>query len=197
MWCLHSWLNLRYLSHTAWASKQLQHTDGLSAHLYVLSYSMNSSANITLRIPTMLFGLYRYTDAPQLITSVVLRAATIEPRVKSVCMQLDFPDGIAESVIFVDQQVLCAVESGTLPQLLAKGVMYYDMHKLSVLLGANIPCVEINMHCILANQLVSDYGGQVPTAFLHTALEWQSKYIQSRKGWVPLTSFEYLIQFDE
>ena len=145
----------------------------------------------------MLFGLYRYTDDPQLITTIVLRAAAIEQRVKSVCMQLYSPDGIAESVIFVDQQVFCAVESGTLPQLLAKGVMYYDTHKLSVLLGANIPCVEINMHCILANQLVSDDGGQVPTAFLHTALAWQRKYIQSRKGWFPLTSFEYLIQFDE
>lgn len=158
---------------------------------------MNSSANITLRIPTMLFGVHRYTNDPQLITDVVLRAAAIEPRVKSVCMQLGFPDGIAESVITVDQQIYCAVESNTLPQLLSKGIMYYDTHRLSVLLGANAPCVEVNMHCMLANQLVSDDGDQVPTAFLHTALEWQRQYIQSRRGWVQHTSFEYLIQFDE
>ena len=145
----------------------------------------------------MLFGLHRYTNDPQLITTVVLRAAAIEPRVKAVCMQLNFPDGIAESVITVDQQIYCAVGSGTLTQLLAKGVMYYDTHRLSVLLGANAPCVEVNMHCMLANQLVGYDGDQVPTAFLHTALEWQRQYIQSRRGWVQHTSFEYLIQFDE
>ena len=145
----------------------------------------------------MLFGVHRYTNDPQLITTVVLRAAAIEPRVKAVCMQLDFPDGIAESVITVDQQIFCAVGSGTLPQLLAKGVMYYDTHRLSVLLGANAPCVEVNMHCMLANQLVGYDDDQVPTTFLYTALEWQRKYIQSRKGWVPHASFEYLIQFDE
>jgi hypothetical protein len=157
---------------------------------------MHSSDNISLPIPTMLFSLHRYDKDPHLITTVVRRAATIVPRVKAACKQLDFPVELAESVITVDHRVRSAVEAGTLPQLLAKSVIYYDLHKLSVLLGANDPCVEIHLHQLLTNQLVSNDGGLVSTAFLYTALEWQSKYIQSRKGWVSHTSFEYLIQFD-
>ena len=157
---------------------------------------MHSSDNISLPSPTMLFSLHRYDRDPHLITTVVRRAAAMEPRVKAACKQLDFPVGLAGSVITVDQRVRSAVEAGTLPQLLAKCVMYYDLHKLSVLLGANDPCVEIHLHQLLTNQLVSNDGGLVSTAFLCTALEWQSKYIQSRRGWVSHTSFEYLIQFD-
>lgn len=161
----------------------------------VLGYNMHNSANISLPILTMLFGLYRYDDDPHLITTVVLRAATIEPRVKAVCKQLGFPVELAELVITVDQRVPSAVEAGTVPQLLAKSVMYYDSHKISVLLGANDPCVEIHMHWLLANQLVGNDGGLVSTAFLCSALEWQRAHNQSRRGWVPPTSFEYLIQF--
>ena len=157
---------------------------------------MHSSDNISLPIPTMLFSLHRYDKDPHLITTVVLRAAAIVPRVKAACKQHGFPVELAESVITVDQRVRSAVESGTVPQLLAKSIMYYDLHKLSVLLGANDPCVEIHLHQLLTNQLVSNDGGLVSTAFLYTALEWQSKYIQSRRGWVSHTTFEYLIQFD-
>lgn len=157
---------------------------------------MHSSDNISLPIPTMLFSLHRYDKDPHLITTVVLRAAAIVPRVKAACKQHGFPVELAESVITVDQRVRSAVEAGTLPQLLAKCVMYYDLHKLSVSLGANDPCVEIHLHQLLTNQLVSNDGGLVSTAFLYTALEWQRAHNQSRRGWVSHTTFEYLIQFD-